>query len=459
VSPPTVTALVAAYNYEHFIERTLRSALDQDYPAELLDVIVVDDGSADGTAAVAERMAAEYPGRVQVIRQANAGYVAATNVAAAAARGELLAILDADDVWPQGKIRAQVELLQQRPEVSLVYTDMTMIDADDNVVEASVNAWCGRQAVDGPGLLGHLLTDGNAAPASSIVVRAAHRDVCFPVPAEIPYVDWWLACRGAMAGELGYLEGPRTGYRTHGGNLTLQVSGDALARERRKEIAFRRWFLSHVDADALAPAEWLGVVEAMDRVARSIVAAARIPFVDLGPVGDAEAAAAALAAGEAALAAGDVSAAAASFARAAGLDPWSAAARHRLLDAATNPLAGARRFVTVALADELLAHDALLRAYGEAFTDADDATLVIWTPGIDPAVAGERLMSLVTEAGLDGPGSPDLLAVTEPAASTAADAVRDAARAVLSFDPALGASFAAPIVTADAAALRALAAA
>jgi hypothetical protein len=459
VSLPTVTALVAAYNYEHFIERTLRSALDQDYPAELLDVIVVDDGSADGTAAVADRIAAEHPGRVQVIRQANAGYVAATNVAADAARGELIAILDADDVWPQGKIRAQVELLVRRPEVSVVYTDMTLIDADDKVLEPSVNVWCGRTPIEGADALGRLLTVGNAAPASSIIVRASHRDLCFPVPAGIPYVDWWLACRGAMAGELGYIDGPRTGYRTHGGNLTLGVTGDALARERRKEIAFRRWFLTNLANEALAPGEWLGVVESMDRIAHEVVALAPVPFVDLGPAGDSEAAAAVLARAREGLRTGDISSAAAAFARAIGLDPWCAPARQGLVDACTNPLAGARRFVAVALADELLAHDQLLRAYGDAFTDEDDVTLVIWTPGMDPAVATERLLALVAAAGLDGPGSPDLLALTEPVAGAAIDAVRGAAQAVLTLDPALGPSFGAPVVTADPAALRALASA
>src|SRR4051794_18669312 len=132
---PLVSALMAAYNAEPFIAEALNSALGQDWPADRLEVIVVDDGSTDGTAALVEEGAARHPGRVKLIRQANGGACAAVNTALHAARGTLLALLDADDAWPAGKLRAQVGLLQSRPEVGLVYGDMVVVDADGRVLD------------------------------------------------------------------------------------------------------------------------------------------------------------------------------------------------------------------------------------------------------------------------------------------------------------------------------------
>src|SRR4051812_35394865 len=136
-SLPSVAVLVAAYEAEPYVGQAVRSALAQDYPPELLHVVVTDDGSTDATAAVVEEVAAQHPGRVTLVRQENRGSVGAVNRCAEqdAARGaDLLAILDADDAWPADKIAAQVALLEARPEVGLVYTDMRVIDAAGTVV-------------------------------------------------------------------------------------------------------------------------------------------------------------------------------------------------------------------------------------------------------------------------------------------------------------------------------------
>src|SRR5207253_9133121 len=74
-------------------------------------------------------------------------------------------------------------------------------------------------------------------------------------------------------------------------------------------------------------------------------------------------------------------------------------------------LDGARSFVTLAFADELAAEPELLKAYGERFGAADDATLAIYAPGWSAEELGERLRPALELAGLDGDDSPDLLAV------------------------------------------------
>src|SRR4051794_33266044 len=184
MSEPFVSALMAAYNAEPFVAEAIESALAQDWPEERLEVVVCDDGSTDGTAAVVQSYLARYPGRVRLIRQANGGPCAAVNTALAAARGEWLGILDADDAWPSDRLRVQGDVLHARPAVGLVYGDMRVVDAAGEVLQES---WLDGEPVipSGARVLGELLA-GNLATASSILMRAS---VAEPIPAKIPYTD------------------------------------------------------------------------------------------------------------------------------------------------------------------------------------------------------------------------------------------------------------------------------
>jgi hypothetical protein len=90
-----------------------------------------------------------------------------------------------------------------------------------------------------------------------------------------------------------------------------------------------------------------------------------------------------------------------------------------------------RGFVTLTAAEELLADESLLRAYASVFDGQDDATLLIYAPQAEPAI-GARLAELVSSAGLDGPGSPDMVAVFGPGDPCAHPTVPRAVHATLS---------------------------
>jgi glycosyltransferase involved in cell wall biosynthesis len=98
---PLVSVIIAAFNAAAHIEETCRSALSQTHTA--LEVIVVDDGSTDDTAAIVERIARTDP-RVRLFRQVNRGVAAARNAAIAEAKGEFIAPLDADDIGDARKL-------------------------------------------------------------------------------------------------------------------------------------------------------------------------------------------------------------------------------------------------------------------------------------------------------------------------------------------------------------------
>lgn len=117
-----VSVIVPTYNRAHCVGRAIRSALEQTYAH--VEVIVVDDGSTDGTADVV----AGCGPRVTYVRQANGGVAAARNAGLRAATGEFVAFLDSDDWWDPWKLSAQIAVLRGRPDVGMVWTDMRAID-------------------------------------------------------------------------------------------------------------------------------------------------------------------------------------------------------------------------------------------------------------------------------------------------------------------------------------------
>ena len=113
MSDPVVSVVIPVYNGERFLAEALGSVFAQDY--QPLEVVVVDDGSTDGSA----RLAWGFAGVVYA-HQANAGPAAAHNRGARLARGDFLAFLDADDVWAPDKLTRQVGHLGSHPELLFV---------------------------------------------------------------------------------------------------------------------------------------------------------------------------------------------------------------------------------------------------------------------------------------------------------------------------------------------------
>lgn len=107
----TASVVLPLYNKAHTIARAINSVLAQQQ--EAIDIVVVDDGSTDSSASIVE---AEFGDRVRLIRQRNQGPGVARNVGARAARGDVLAFLDADDEWLPGFLATGLKALQAHPE-------------------------------------------------------------------------------------------------------------------------------------------------------------------------------------------------------------------------------------------------------------------------------------------------------------------------------------------------------
>ena len=139
---PAISVIVPCYNAAAFVPATLRSVLAQQ--GFELQIIVVDDGSTDGSP---ERVAREFPS-VTVVRQANAGVAAARNTGLAHAKHDWVAFIDADDLWMPGKLQAQWAFLASQPEAGMAYTAWKVWTSNEPEPAADWLAQLAQQAGD-----------------------------------------------------------------------------------------------------------------------------------------------------------------------------------------------------------------------------------------------------------------------------------------------------------------------
>lgn len=117
-----VSVVIPVYNTAQFLAETVESVLAQTYAG--WELILVDDGSTDGAAAIAIEYAARYPGRVQYLEHpghSNRGMCTSRNLGIERSKGEYIALLDSDDVWLPLKLQEQVALMEAHPEAGLVF--------------------------------------------------------------------------------------------------------------------------------------------------------------------------------------------------------------------------------------------------------------------------------------------------------------------------------------------------
>src|SRR5882724_11723432 len=101
MSGPLFTVLIDTYNYGQYIEDAVDSALAQDFPREQFEIVVVDDGSTDDT----PQRLQKYGDAIRYLRKPNGGQASAFNFGFEQAGGEIIALLDADDVWLPNKLQ------------------------------------------------------------------------------------------------------------------------------------------------------------------------------------------------------------------------------------------------------------------------------------------------------------------------------------------------------------------
>ncbi|MBN3518747.1 glycosyltransferase family 2 protein [Algoriphagus lutimaris] len=130
---PLVSIIIPVYNKAAFVAETLDSALGQSYPN--IELVLVNDGSRDGSKTILEACRSNFPNRVILIDQPNGGVSKATNIGIQASNGEYIQFLDADDILSEDKILKQIELLENQD--SKVMASCEWVNFQEDITEFS----------------------------------------------------------------------------------------------------------------------------------------------------------------------------------------------------------------------------------------------------------------------------------------------------------------------------------
>ncbi|MCU1243194.1 MAG: glucosyl transferase [Candidatus Acidoferrum typicum] len=226
---PLITALVDTYNHEKYIEQALVSVLEQGLSAAELEIVVVDDGSTDKTASIIQK----FTPRVKHVRKKNGGQASAFNAGFAEARGEIIAILDGDDWWAEGKLAAVTEALERHPEVAAVGHGYYEFHEGTEEVRA-----CGPQERSVINLVNReaTLEALRAWPfllMGALTVRRRVLEWIMPLPEEMAFMADTAIQVASMAMGALILPEPLFYYRHHGQNL-YTIHAENAAKLRRK---------------------------------------------------------------------------------------------------------------------------------------------------------------------------------------------------------------------------------
>lgn len=179
---PTVTVIVPTYNRNHFVERAFVSLVEQDYPSDKLEIIVIDDGSTDQTHEILLRFQSEYP-NFRYLQQINSGPATARNAGLREARGEIILFMDddciADDKWVRELIRAYED-----PEVGGVAGRIQFVPPADNIANRCAARSTGDgQPIDANGQIAFFVT-ANASFRRAVLEQVGGFDTAFPHAAQ-----------------------------------------------------------------------------------------------------------------------------------------------------------------------------------------------------------------------------------------------------------------------------------
>lgn len=255
VNRPRVSVVVPTYNGAAWIARTLAAVQAQSAAAQI-EVIVVDDGSSDGTPALA---LAACPGAL-LLQQQRGGVSRARNAGLARARGEFVCFLDQDDVWHPLQVERQLALMDRRPEVGAVATPYRFWWPQAEPAP-ELPADPGLQLRPGfEGWTYHLFLRDCWALTSATMLRHSVLQAVGGFEAERPYAeDWALWLRVARHAPFVQLAWPPVLYRQH----PVQGSRSVRERDHRVELllqAARCHGLASPDGQALPAAEFAAIV-------------------------------------------------------------------------------------------------------------------------------------------------------------------------------------------------------
>ena len=292
MNTPRVSVVIPAYNAGKTIAEAVGSVLAQSFGN--LECLVIDDGSTDDTGAVIERLA-DQDLRVRLLRHrenCNHGTARSRNLGVYAARGEFIAFLDADDAWLPDKLERQLAIMDQRPDVGLVFGDVYVsINPDPAIPMASqplgrdpfresIGALFGADDQAAARLMNLHLAPANFIPSPTPLVRTSlfsdGLDFAGPPRLNTMYEDFLMWRILSMRTNFACIQQPLAIYRVHRDSFTKQFQVTRSVVDHMAGIEEVEQLFLHHCADWIDP-DWLPILRENQKV-RLVGDAHRVPW-------------------------------------------------------------------------------------------------------------------------------------------------------------------------------------
>lgn len=238
--PASVTVVVPCYNYGRFLPQVVASILEQDRVD--VRVIIVDDASTDGSASIAQRLAAADSRIEVVIHDENQGHIRTYNDGLQRVLTPYVALLSADDLLVPGSLARATDLMTNRPEVGMVYgrpltfTDVARLPKLPRGLGASWTVWSGQEWIGWAARRGRCFI-----LSPEVVMRTAAMRAIGYFNSDLPHsgdLEYWLRLAGQW--DVGRVNGfAQAMYRVHGVNMHVVSYGTMAADLSHRLKAFR----------------------------------------------------------------------------------------------------------------------------------------------------------------------------------------------------------------------------
>ncbi|MBF1991414.1 glycosyltransferase family 2 protein [Fischerella thermalis] len=229
---PLVSVLIANYNYEKYISQTLESVLRQTY--QNFEIIVCDDGSTDNSCDVIANYVRK-DSRIKLISKQNGGVASALNAAYQKSQGQIICLLDADDIWMDRKLEKVVNEFKTNLQAGFVIHNVVQIDSEGKLIKPHpmyknlASGWMGVHALENGGFI------NNIPQASALSLRREIADYIFPLNEEFRRNADSLIFRCApYITVIGSVPDVLNQFRLHGSNTTSVaiVSADFIEKSQ-----------------------------------------------------------------------------------------------------------------------------------------------------------------------------------------------------------------------------------
>lgn len=241
----SVSVILTCHNEERFIVQAVESVINQTASSSIKEIIIVNDGSTDGSSELIASLADREP-RIHVLTAAGVGVPSARNLAIRHAAGDFIAILDGDDFWAEDKLERQLAVFSKGCNAGLVYGDFVDFSAPD--LSDAQHVTVRRYRADQRDTLAtYFLFDGPIVPSSVVMRREIVEDIGLFDEAFSVGEDTEFCMRAAERWTFQHVPGALVYKRRHGSNITRRLDALLPVAERlTREWVVRRPELAHL---------------------------------------------------------------------------------------------------------------------------------------------------------------------------------------------------------------------